>query len=120
LYAASLLPDFQRPHSQSNTDSIRVKAASLLHSLKTSEFLVSLPIVNQVFALMKPLSEKLQAVNTDLFKTLANIRAVQTNLKNKRINSEAEFHRLFESAIKFAEFLDVDIKKPRTFQADHP
>jgi len=63
---------------------------------------------------MKPLSEQLQAVNTDLFKTLANIRAVQTNLNNKRINTEAEFHRLFESATKFAEFLDVDIKKPRT------
>jgi len=94
-------------YSQSNTDSNTVKAASLLHSLKTSEFLVSLPI-------MKPLSEQLQAVNTDLFKTLANIRAVQTNLNNKRINTEAEFHRLFESATKFAEFLDVDIKKPRT------
>jgi len=49
-----------------------------------------------------------------IFKTLANIRAVQTNLNNKRINTEAEFHRLFESATKFAEFLDVDIKKPRT------
>jgi hypothetical protein len=87
------------------------KANMLLNSISQSEFLVAIAILHVVLGITFPLSKLLQQVNNDLVKATADIKAVIVAVEQLRSNANISFP--WALAVKLAERVDVDIRKPR-------
>jgi len=89
-----------------------VKAYSLLNSLTTCEFIISLFTLSDLLYLTSPASKLLQGIQNDLnfaedcFKDIINV------MVNRRSNSDIHFKTIFEESKKLMEKLDVELKLP--------
>lgn len=90
-----------------------VKAYSLLNSLTTCEFIISLFTLSDLLYLTAPASKLLQGIQNDLnfaedcFKDIINV------MVHRRSNSDIHFKTIFEESKKLMEKLDVELKLPR-------
>jgi hypothetical protein len=90
------------------------KATSLVRSLCSSDFLVAIHVMNEMAALLLPLSKALQTPAIDLLKCMAMVDKVTQVLRNRRKNAVEEFRKVFIELINpSAVDLDVLIKLPR-------
>ena len=89
-----------------------MKAYSLLNSLTTCEFIISLFTLSDLLYLTAPASKLLQGIQNDLnfaedcFKDIINV------MVNRRSNSDIHFKTIFEESKKLMEKLDVELKLP--------
>jgi hypothetical protein len=88
------------------------KAASTLHSsICQTEFIISVVILEEVCALMLPLTRQLQAVDMDLINAMSGVDDLLESLQGLR--SEDVFSKLFADMTNLAELLGITITKPR-------
>jgi len=73
------------------------KARQLMCAMENSDFLVSVHVLGEVFAVSMPLSQLLQTENMDLCEAITLAEQVDATLKAMRTNAEDEFHKLFGS-----------------------
>ncbi|XP_050517882.1 52 kDa repressor of the inhibitor of the protein kinase-like [Diabrotica virgifera virgifera] len=88
-------------------------AFSLLHSILSSEFIVSLVVLENVMTLTLPLARKLQAEYMDVLNAMTLIDATLKSMQEQRANNEECFKRLFEKAQNLASKMETELKKPR-------
>lgn len=69
--------------------------------------------MEDVSALLLPLSKALQSSNIDLLKALGMVQEVKTILNRRRTNSLSYFKELFERAEKICVDLNIRITLPR-------
>ncbi|KAF0750111.1 52 kDa repressor of the inhibitor of the protein kinase-like isoform X1 [Aphis craccivora] len=90
-----------------------VKAYSLLNSLTTCKFIISLFTLSDLLYLTAPASKLLQGIQNDLnfakdcFKDIINV------MVNRRSNSDIHFKTIFEESKILMEKIDVELKLPR-------
>ncbi|XP_050517998.1 52 kDa repressor of the inhibitor of the protein kinase-like [Diabrotica virgifera virgifera] len=88
-------------------------AFSLLHSILSSEFIVSLVVLENVMTLTLPLARKLQAEYMDVLNAMTLIDATLKSMQEQRANNKECFKRLFEKAQNLASKMGTELKKPR-------
>lgn len=89
------------------------KAFSLMHSIVSSEFIVSLVVLENVMTLTLPLARKLQAEYMDVLSALTLVDATLKSIQEKRSKNEEYFQKLFEKAQNLASKVGTELKKPR-------
>lgn len=90
------------------------KAFSLLHSLASSEFIISLVILENVMTLTLPLARKLQAEYMDVLNAMNLVDATLKSIQEQRTQNNECFQKLFERPEKLASKMGTELKKPRT------
>ena len=89
------------------------KARQLMCAMENSEFLVSVHVLGQVFAVSMPLSRLLQTENMDLCEAMSLAEQLDATLKAMRANAEDEFHQLFGSIQEACQKFGVSMDIPR-------
>lgn len=89
-------------------------AFSFMHSILSSEFIISVVILADVFALTLPLAKRLQAVNIDVLKAMSLVDAILKTLQSHRDESTEYFKSLYKKAEDLASLMGTELKKPRT------
>lgn len=89
------------------------KSANVLHnSICQSDFIVSIVILEEVCALMLPLTRMLQTSGIDLVQAMSGVNDLIVSLQKLRSNEV--FTKLFADSSNLAQFLGISITKPRT------
>jgi len=89
------------------------KSANILHnSICQSDFIVSIVILEEVCALMLPLTRLLQTPGIDLVQAMSGVSGLVASLQNLRSNEV--FTKVFADSSNLAQFLGISITKPRT------
>ncbi|KAG8176186.1 hypothetical protein JTE90_019636 [Oedothorax gibbosus] len=88
-------------------------AHQLLCSIQSSEFLISIQVLNKIFTLSQPLSKFFQEENIDIVNALSYATALETALTVLRENADTEHKKLFAKAEEMATKLEVHIATPR-------
>lgn len=96
--------------SEWNDIEIASKASMLTKSLSSAEFILTLNLVSDIFAITAPISRLLQSKNQDKFSASKFINNVLTILKEKRRNSDANFNLIFNNSKKCLNKLGLDDK----------
>jgi hypothetical protein len=89
-------------------------AFAFLHSILSSEFLISVVVLAEVFGITLPLARKLQAEYMDVLSAAKLVETTIQTLQEKRDNSAETFKELYHQSIKMAEEMGTVIQKPRT------
>lgn len=89
------------------------KAATFKEMSKSSNFIISMLVIEELFAYAHPLSVSLQGKQVDLSAAMEMVNILLTLLKKMRENAELEFHKLFNVAGNIAEEIGSEIKVPR-------
>ncbi len=90
----------------------RKSATTLQNSICQSDFIVSIVILEEVCALMLPLTRVLQTVGLDLVQAMSGVGDLITSLQ--RLRSHEVFAKLFSDSTNLAELLGIQMTKPRT------
>lgn len=85
-----------------------------MHSILSSEFLISVVVQAVVLGVTLPLARKLQAEYMDVLKATQLVEATIQSLQEKRDNSTDTFKKLCKQSANLAEEMGTDIQKPRT------
>ena len=93
------------------TEDARKTANNLENAICTSDFVVSLLVLEKVSGLMLPITRMLQAVQLDMVQAMALVCDLLDALKDIRM--EAAFSRLFTEATLLADLLGIVLAKPR-------
>uniref|UniRef100_A0A8D8THQ5 Zinc finger MYM-type protein 1 n=1 Tax=Cacopsylla melanoneura TaxID=428564 RepID=A0A8D8THQ5_9HEMI len=88
-------------------------AFALMNSLKSSEFIISLTVVQEIFSCSHNIATALQNPHIDLSSAIEMTSGLSNILKNKREDSNS-FQTLYVLAQNLAQEIEVEIKKPRT------
>lgn len=88
-------------------------AFALMNSLKSSEFIISLTVVQEIFSYSHNIATALQNPHIDLSSAIDMTSGLSNTLKNKREDSNS-FQKLYILAQNLAQEIEVEIKKPRT------
>ncbi|KAJ8894085.1 hypothetical protein PR048_006695 [Dryococelus australis] len=75
-------------------------AFSFLHAIQSSEFLVSVVVLAEVFGLTLPLARKLQAEYMDVLEAMKLVEATLANLREQRYKSTDTFKKIFRESEK--------------------
>ena len=89
------------------------KATMLGHSIQTSEFIVSMVVLESVLAITLTLSKSLQSPRIDLIQALGHIRGIQDQLRSKRDDADVSFGHVWEQAKILADAAAVVLATPR-------
>lgn len=89
------------------------EASTLLTSLKTPKFLLSLLCLKTIYAFTLPLSKILQTKNLDLSSALELADTVIKQLKAVRSDVDGHFANIFRQADELLKEYDIEIKIPR-------
>jgi len=89
------------------------KAFAFQQTLKSSPFIVSLVIIENIFSVVSPVTAYLQGVTVDLSSAMDRIGDVSDQLKERRVNAASTFEELFAKAEKLAAEIGEEIKKNR-------
>jgi hypothetical protein len=100
-------------------------ASTLLNSLCTPEFLISMLALLDILKITLPLSRLLQTPSLDSNKASKAVANTLTTLQGKRTEVVSDFNKLFIEFTELAKELDVDVRLPRlaskqTKRANHP
>lgn len=100
-------------------------AATLLNSLCTAEFLISMMSLIDVLRVSLPLSRLLQTPSLDTNRASTAVTNTMATLKERRIKCDDIFKQIFFETKALAEELDVELKLPRrtgsqTKRSNHP
>lgn len=100
-------------------------AATLLNSLCTAEFLISMMSLIDVLKVSLPLSRLLQTPSLDTNRASTAVTNTMATLKERRIKCDDIFKQIFFETKALAEELDVELKLPRrtgsqTKRSNHP
>ena len=90
----------------------RKSATVLQNSICQSDFVISIVILEEVCALMLPLTRVLQTAGLDLVQAMSGVDDLLASLQKLRSNEV--FTKLFTDSTNLAELLGVQITKPRT------
>lgn len=90
------------------------KAFSLLHSLVSSEFIISLVILENCMILTLPLARKLQAEYMDVLNALNLVDATLKRIQEQRTQNNECIQKLSERAENLTSKMGIEFKKPRT------
>jgi hypothetical protein len=93
------------------------KANMMNNSIRKSEFLVAVVVLESVLAVTLPLSQALQKSSVDLIQALSNVVSLKNLLLKRRNNAEREFADLWLQIETLAKQADVSLSIPR--QAAH-
>jgi hypothetical protein len=96
--------------SWTNTSAVQ-SANSLYASMHQFEFIVGLVVLENLAALLLPVSRKLQTVENDLVQAISDVEIVISSLKDLR--SETEFRKIFEEASLLAKNNGIMVSRPR-------
>ncbi|CAG9822034.1 unnamed protein product [Phaedon cochleariae] len=100
--------------TMANTNEVAgTKAFSLLHSIVSTEFIVSLVVLEAVMNLTLPLARKLQAEYIDVLKAMVLVDATLKSIEEQRTKSKECFKKLFDKACNLALKMGTELKKPR-------
>ena len=118
LNVLHLLPSLQLTferlsQSTGETRETHQNASSLLSSLEKLEFLVNLQALCETSGLLIGISRSLQKVGTDIVQALGDVKGVTEILQGMRENSEKSFAKIFDSALKLAQGMNIEVEKPR-------
>ncbi|XP_046687344.1 uncharacterized protein LOC124372982 [Homalodisca vitripennis] len=99
--------------------------ATLLNSLCTAEFLISMMSLIDVLKVSLPLSRLLQTPSLDTNRASTAVTNTMATLKERRIKCDDIFKQIFFETKALAEELDVELKLPRrtgsqTKRSNHP
>lgn len=89
------------------------QAVQLINTLRSSNFVMSLVILQKVMSYTLTISKQLQGTNTDLIATFHHVDDVLNALQLLRINADDEFLSLFEDAKNMAEENGGSLQAPR-------
>ncbi|KAJ8896504.1 hypothetical protein PR048_001848 [Dryococelus australis] len=89
-------------------------AFSLLHAIQSSEFLVSVVVLAEVFGLTLPLARKLQAEYVDVLEAMKLVEAILATLREQRYKITEAFNKIFKESKKLEMEMGTQINKPRT------
>ncbi|KAJ8890273.1 hypothetical protein PR048_009781 [Dryococelus australis] len=89
-------------------------AFSFLHAIQSSEFLVSVVVLAEVFGLALTLGRKLQAEYMDVLEAMKVVEATLASLREQRYKSTDTFKKIFKESEKLAMEMGIQINKPRT------
>ena len=81
------------------------KANGFLHQLHSSSFLISVKVLLEVMCCLRGLTKKLQLQAIDVFYAYKQITSVLSTLKSMRVNSDREFHKIFDEATRLGKNL---------------
>lgn len=100
-------------------------AVTLLTSLCTTEFLISMLSLIDILKITLPLSRLLQMPSLDANKASKAVFNTMSTIKEKRKECEQNFNKIYVETAELAVDLDIDIKLPRlagrqTKRANHP
>ncbi|XP_046688069.1 uncharacterized protein LOC124373773 [Homalodisca vitripennis] len=124
-YAKLLGKDgFIQTHENTAYHKICVQA-TLLNSLCTAEFLISMMSLIDVLKVSLPLSRLLQTPSLDTNRASTAVTNTMATLKERRIKCDDIFKQIFFETKALAEELDVELKLPRrtgsqTKRSNHP
>lgn len=113
LNALPILPIVLDTIAQS-TEGTGSDAFSYLHSILSSEFLVSVVVLADFLGLTLPLARKLQAEYMDVLTAMELVNATISSLQAHRENSIRHFKQLYKKSEDLACEMGTEIKKPRT------
>lgn len=82
-------------------------------SMQSGSFIVALVVIQEIFALVHPLSVALQAKSNDLASAIKLTDSLVTLLSEKRENAEEAFNEIFKQATELAIKIETDIQIPR-------
>lgn len=89
-------------------------AYQLRSAITQPEFLMSLLIMDKMFSLTKPLSEKMQKVDIDLVECCEHASLLISTFQSLRSEAETEFKSIYEECESLMEIFDFKITTPRT------
>lgn len=89
-------------------------AFAFLHSILSSEFLISVVVLAEVLGVTLPLARKLQATYIDVLKASQLVEATIQSIQEKRDNSSDTFKELYNQATDLAKEMGTEIQMPRT------
>lgn len=90
------------------------KAKTLLLTVCTCEFVITLYTMSDILSITAAASKILQGTIQDVFSADDCISITVKNLEDKRLNGELKFKELFEKCKTIMTELDINIKVPRT------
>lgn len=101
------------------------KATSILNSLCSSEFLISMMCLVDILQVTLPLSRLLQEPTLDSNRASVAVSNTISTLEKRRKECNEKFRHIYEEATELASKIDVEIKMPRltikqTRRANHP
>lgn len=82
---------------------------SLLQSIMSSEFIISLVILSDILGITLPLSRSLQAIEIDILSAVQLINTTTASIKRQRETSTDTFKKLFNQAEVMANEIGADI-----------
>lgn len=88
-------------------------AFALMHSILSSEFLISVVVLAEVLGVTLPFARKLQAEYMDVLKATQLVEATIQSLQEKRDNSTDTFKELCKQSANLTDEMGTDIQKPR-------
>ncbi|KAJ8869993.1 hypothetical protein PR048_029004 [Dryococelus australis] len=89
-------------------------AFSFLHATQSSEFLVSVVVLAEVFGLTLPWVRKLQAKYMDVLEEMKLMEAILASLRGQCYKSTDTFNKIFKESEKLAMEMGTQMNKPRT------
>ncbi|KAJ8891666.1 hypothetical protein PR048_004194 [Dryococelus australis] len=87
---------------------------SFLHATQSSEFLVSVVVLAEVYGLTLPLARKLQPEYMDILEAMKLVEVTLRSLREQRYKSTDTFKKIFKESEKLAMEMGTQINKPRT------
>ncbi|XP_062595649.1 52 kDa repressor of the inhibitor of the protein kinase-like [Saccostrea cucullata] len=88
------------------------KARTYVCSIERFDFILPLVVCEHVLQILAPLSELLQAKDSDLIEAMKETKAVYAVIQNER-NDDMVWDALYASAVDFAATIDVEPSSPR-------
>ncbi|KAJ8869963.1 hypothetical protein PR048_028974 [Dryococelus australis] len=87
---------------------------SFLHATQSSEFLISVVVLAEVFGLTLAVARKLQAEYRDVLEEMKLVEAILASLRDPRYKSIDTFKKIFRESEKLAMEMWAQINKPKT------
>ena len=88
-------------------------AYQLSKTITSSSFVISLYIIEKIFAITLPLCKSLQQTNVDLSECCEYVNNCVQVINSIHENSEEEFHKLFLDVENVLSLVDETVKTPR-------
>ena len=92
------------------------KANGFIYQLESSSFLIYFKILLKLLSYLRDITIKLQMRAINVAHAYKEISSAATTLKSMRIDSKAEFKKIFNSTTKFGQSLNgehFELQKPR-------
>ena len=96
-----------------STNESITKAGYLYHSLKQSEFLMSLIVCKKLIAYTRGLTIKLQSRNLEVYEAYKSIKVVKITMQKVRDEIDVYHKEWFDTAVHLAQKLRTEIRYPR-------